>query len=125
MKRALWSAAAITAALLLLTLDSGAADSSQMKRLVSGEVVSLYAYLAQGVQGPEHHDVGVFQVETRGLPIALLEDGTGTLWVAVYKGPTSAAAKLLPLMGRKVNAQGPVWSQGGVNLIEIQVVAEQ
>jgi hypothetical protein len=119
------SAAAIAVALLALTLGLGAADSAPAKRLVSGEVVSLYAYVAQGLRGAENRDAGVFQVEKRGLPIAIVEDGTGEIFVAVYKGPTSAAAKLAPFMGLEVNAQGPVFEKGGLKLIEIQVVAEQ
>jgi hypothetical protein len=125
MKRASLSAAAIVVALLALTLSLGAADSGPSKRLVSGEVVSLYSYLAQGLHGAENRDAGVFQVEQRGLPVAIVEDGTGDIYVAVYKGPTSAAAKLAPLMGLKINAQGPVFEKGGLKLIEIQVVAEQ
>jgi hypothetical protein len=116
---------AVAVALLALTLGLGASDSVPAKRLVSGEVVSLYAYLAQGLHGAENRDAGVFQVEQRGLPIAIVEDGTGEIYVAVYKGPTSAVAKLAPYMGVEVNAQGPVFEKGGIKLIEIQVVAEQ
>ena len=125
MKRASLYAVALTATLLALTLGLAAADAPASKRLVSGEVVSLYAYLAQGLHGAENRDAGVFQVEKRGLPLAIVEDGTGDLYVAVYKGPTSAVAKLAPFMGVKINAQGPVYEKGGLKLIEIQVVAEQ
>jgi hypothetical protein len=125
MKRASVTLAAIVAALCVLSFALQAADSPPATKLVSGEVVSLYGYLAKGLRGAENRDAGVFQIESRGLPVAILEDGTGELWVAVYKGPTSAASKLAPFVGAKVNAQGPAWTQGGVNLIEIQVVAEQ
>ena len=117
-------AAALVIGLMALAAGLGAADAPA-KRLVSGEVVSLYAYLGQGLRGPDHRDVGVFQVEKRGLPIAIVEDGTGQVYVAVGKGPVSAAAKLVPLMGAEVNVQGPVFEKGGVKIIEIEVVSEQ
>jgi len=125
MKRMLGFAALLTLAVLALTVGLDAADAPPAKRLVSGEVVSLYGYVAQGLHGADHRDAGVFQAEKRGLPLAILEDGTGDLYIAVYKGATSAVPKLAPFMGVKVNAQGPVWSRRGLNLIEIEVVAEQ
>ena len=124
MKRASLTTAALVLGALAITLALGATDTAP-KRLVSGEVVSLYAYLAQGLRGPEHRDAGLFQVETRGLPIAIVEDGTGDVYIAVYRGPTSAVSKLAPYMGLGVNAQGPVWEKGGLKLIEVEVVSEQ
>ena len=125
MRRTCLSVAVSVAALLVITLALGAADSTPAKRLVSGEVVSLYAFVAQGLHGADNRDAGVFQIEKRGLPIAIVEDGSGDLYIAVYKGPTSAAAKLAPFMGAKVNAQGPVWTRDAIRMIEIEVVAEQ
>lgn len=124
MKRASLSTAALVLGALVITLALGATDS-QPKRLISGEVVSLFAFLAQGLRGADHRDAALFQVETRGLPIAIVEDGTGDIYVAVYKGPTSAVSKLAPYVGLGVNAQGPVWEKGGLKLIEVEVVAEQ
>jgi len=116
--------ASLLIALLALAAALAAVDAPA-KRLVSGEVVSLYAYLTQGLHGPEHRDAGVFQVEKRGLPVAIVEDGSGEIYVAVAKGATSAAAKLAPLMGMEVNVQGPVFEKNGIKMIEIEVVAEQ
>ena len=124
MKRASVSTVALVLGALAITLALGAADNTA-KRLVSGEVVSLYAYLAKGLRGPDHRDAALFQVETRGLPIAIVEDGTGDVYIAVYKGPASAVSKLAPFMGHEVNVQGPVWERGGLKLIEVEVVAEQ
>ena len=45
--------------------------------------------------------------------------------LAIYRGETNAAPKLSEYMGKMVNAQGPIYRQHGVNLIEIQIVAEQ
>ena len=125
MKKVLPPLVIVTVALLALTLGLGATDSTPANRLVSGEVVSLYAYLAQGLHGAENRDASVFQIEQRGLPVAIVEDGTGDVYLTVYKGPTSAAAKLAPFMGAKVNAQGPMYEKNGLKMLEIQIVAEQ
>jgi hypothetical protein len=119
----------VTAVVLLVALLAAAAGldaaDAPAKRMVSGEVVSLYAYLARGAHGVQEREAGVFQVEKRGLPIAIVEDGTGDIYVAVAKGPASAVAKLAPMMGMEVNVQGPVWEKKGLKLIEIEVVSEQ
>ena len=54
-----------------------------------------------------------------------VDDESGVIYVAVVDGPGSAVQKLVPYMGMKANAQGPVYRKAGVTLIEIQVVAEQ
>ena len=103
---------------------TGARDRSNVQ-LISGEVISLANYMAKGQRGPEAVEVGVFQVEQRDLPIAILDDESGQIYFPVGKNMTSPNAKLLPLMGMMVNAQGPVFRRHGVNMIELNIVAEQ
>jgi hypothetical protein len=123
MKKVLLPAAVLFIA-LMIAAGLGAADAPA-KRVVSGEVVSLYAYVAQGRSGPDQREIGVFQVEKHGLPLAIVESETGDIYVAVGKGPSAVTAKLVPLMGLKVNALGPVWEKAGLKLIEVEVVSEQ
>jgi hypothetical protein len=114
-------AAMITVCLLPL---AGARDVPKAE-LISGEVISLSNYLMRGLTGEENAVSGVFQSEERGLPVAILDQENGELYIAVGKNATSPNPKLLPLMGKMVNAQGPVYRRHGVQLIEIQIVAEQ
>jgi hypothetical protein len=93
-------------------------------KLISGEVVSVWNYLVRDQHGEEYRGSGVRLAE-KGLPIGILDDESGEIYIAVVHGPGSAVRKLVPYMGMKVNAQGPVYHKAGVNLIEIQVVAEQ
>ena len=123
MKRVLVPAAVLFAA-LTIAAGLGAIDTPA-KRMVSGEVVSLYAYVAQGRSGPDQREIGTFQVEKHGLPLAIVEKETGEIYVAVGKGPSSVTTKLVPLMGLQVNALGPVWEKAGLKLIEVEVVSEQ
>ncbi|MDX1384780.1 MAG: hypothetical protein R3190_14100 [Thermoanaerobaculia bacterium] len=125
MKRSIVLPLVLVVGVALVATTTAAVDPAGETRLVSGEVVSLAAYLIRDLHGEDGRDAGVFQVEKLGLPLAIVEDDTGDVYVAVWKGPRSAQDRLLPLMGVKVNAQGPVYERGGVRLIEIQVVAEQ
>ena len=119
-------AAAIVAALVVL---SGAAlakpDRVPEPELIAGQVISLYGYMSKGLQGEEFAEAGEFQTRQRGLPVAILDEEKGLLYIAVYKGGISAADKLAPLMGKMVFARGPVYREYGINLIEIQIVSEQ
>ena len=94
------------------------------KKLISGEVVSVWNYLARDQHGEEQRGFSVRLAE-KGLPIGILDDESGEIFIAVVDGPGSAVRKLVPFMGMRVNAQGPVYHKAGVHLIEIQVVAEQ
>lgn len=99
-------------------------DAPQSK-LISGEVISLCGYLVRDQHGEEGRDAGIFLTETKGLPIAILEEETGEIYIAVWKGFQSATPKLAPYMGMKVNAKGFVYSKAGTHLIELQIVSEQ
>lgn len=118
----------IIAAIALVSLVGlpllGAKDVPKAE-LISGEVISLTNYMINGLTGEENVDSSVFHAETRGLPIAILDKDNNQLYIAVYKNTTSPNKKLLPLMGKMVNAQGPVYRSHGVQLIEIQIVSEQ
>lgn len=102
-----------------------AREEGPESKLISGEVISLCNYLVRGQQGEEGHEAGIFLTEKKGLPIAILEDDTNKIYIAIWKGFQSATPKLAPLMGKKVNAKGMVYSHGGTNLIELQIVSEQ
>ena len=118
---------AVVVALLLVVGIGGqlVAKDPATVELISGEVISLTDYLINGHHGEEHVGSGAYHSEKRGLPIAILDEENDQIYVAVYRGPASANAKLVPLMGMMVNAQGPVYREKGVTLIEIQIVAEQ
>ena len=101
-----------------------AAGDSPAPQTISGEVISVCNYMVKGSRGEEGREAGIFLVEKRGLPVAILEDGTDQIFIAIMKNSESANKKLAPLMGKKVNAHGVVHRKNGSNLIEIAVVAE-
>jgi hypothetical protein len=101
----------------------GAGDDAKQE-LITGEVVSLAGCLMKGHMGPDKAAVGAFDTGERGLPIGIFVAGQDRVYLAIYRGG-NAAPKLAGLMGKTVNAQGPVYARHGVNLIDIQVVAEQ
>lgn len=106
-------------------INEAQAADQPVAEIISGEVISYCNFLARGNRGEENKEVGTFLVEKKGLPVAILEDGTEQVYVAILKGNQSANKKLGPLMGMKVNAKGFVYRHNGANLIEIQIVSEQ
>ena len=126
MRRIIGTLAVVVLGLFLVGGLSYAAEVAKNgeKKLISGEVVSVWNYLARDQHGEEQRGFSVRLAE-KGLPIGILDDESGEIYIAVVDGPVSAVRKLVPFMGMKVNAQGPVYRKAGVNLIEIQVVAER
>jgi hypothetical protein len=114
----------LTISLLIWVGASDAADvNSPEPEIVSGEVISLCNYLAKGHRGEENAEEGRFLVEKKGLPVAILAED-GEIYIAILKGFNRANDKLAPLLGKKVNARGPVYRHPGANLIEVQIVSE-
>ena len=116
---------AATVVAFVVSLGLVGAKDLPKAELISGEVVSLTNYMVNGLNGEENLESSVFHVERRGLPVAILDKENGELYIVVNKGVTSPTAKLTPFMGKMVNAQGPIYRAHGIQLIEVQIVAEQ
>ncbi len=123
MKKSLLFVLVVAAAALFLSPVN--AKDVPRPELVSGEVISLSNYMMKGLTGEENLGSSLFHSDDHGLPVAILDRENGQLFIAVGKRATSPNPKLLPLMGKMVNAQGPVYRSHGVQLIELQIVAEQ
>lgn len=123
MNRILTALGAISIVLLILVPASPSVDAADARpELVSGEVISLWNFMARGQHGDTDTAFSTRLVE-KGLPIAILTDD-GEIYIAVADGGDSIVRKMAPMMGTQVNAQGTVHRSHGINLIEIKMVAE-
>jgi len=99
------------------------------KGVLVGEVVDIANYAMKGWLGPEHAEASAYHVE-RGMPVGILDEESGDLFVAVYRdnAPAShleAANEVLkPLVGKKVAVQGLIYRAEKINLVRIAVVSE-
>jgi lipoprotein-anchoring transpeptidase ErfK/SrfK len=119
------------AAGLALGAAAVSADSAPQpeKLVIVGTVVDVATYAMEGSTAEEHTDAFKNRAEL-GFPVAIVDDETGEVYIAVYRTPAPASPLetanevLLPLMGKKVAAQGIVFKTRGVNLIRLSVVSE-
>lgn len=116
-------------ALVVLTGTYLATAQPKKKQMVVGVVIDVIDYGRKGWQGEEHAESGKYHVD-KGFPVGILEDETGTIYIACYKNPAPAsgletANKMLSsYIGKKVTAQGRVYKQGGLSVIELAIVGE-
>ena len=105
------------------------AEAAPKRSTIMGEVIDVISYATKGVHGEEAIEEGQYRAEN-GFPVGILEPETGVVYIAVYRNPAPAAVVqlankiLIPLMGKPVVAQGRVYKQKGVNVIEIAVISE-
>lgn len=122
-----WMAAVV----LTLALSSAtiAGTPKAEDGMIIGEVIDITSYAMFNRTGAENADAGKYRVE-HGFPVGILEDGTGDIWIAVYRIPVPAAglqtanATLLPHVGNKIVAQGLKYRAKGVNVVRLSLVSE-
>ena len=90
---------------------------------VTGEIVDLSCYVKMGALGRDHKECAVGCAKA-GMPMSLLEDGTGKLYLLVSdKEFESVNAKLQPLektvAQKSVSIRGRAYEKGGQMLLEI------
>ena len=102
---------------------AGAADQPK-KEMITGEINCLYCYASRTDMGADPVGCQTRCITKKAMPAVVVQEGTGEAFVIVWKGGESAVPKLAPLIGKKVNVQGPVYKKGGVNVIEAQIIAE-
>lgn len=99
------------------------------KGIIVGTVVDVANYGMHGRIGEEFAAEGVFRAE-HNFPVAIVEEDTGKVYIALYRLPVPAAGlqtangKLAPFMGKKVAVQGFKYHAPGLNVIRISIVSE-
>ncbi len=83
---------------------------------VIGEVIDSACYIKSGARG-ESHRVCAQKCGDAGIPLALVEDGTGNVvWIASVDDMETPNAKLRPFAGRRVTITGTWAERGGTKL---------
>lgn len=119
--------AAIAVTAMVYAADTGTPKGEE--GTIVGHVIDVTDYAMFGRLGPEHTASGTHRSE-HGFPIAVLEEETGTVWIAVYRLPVPAAGIqtanhiLGPFMGKTVAVQGLLFRAKGINVIRVAVVHE-
>jgi len=115
-------------AVLAVFIISGFALAQQNGKQITivGEVVESQCYIT-GLNGPgkglSHKDCAL-KCAKGGIPLSILEDKTGTLYLAGQskKAMTGATELLLPFVAEKVKVTGRVFEKGGMKMLLISKV---
>ena len=108
------------AAILFCAFAALAADETQVT--VTGEVVDSACYIKSGARG-ESHRTCAQKCGDAGIPLAVLEDGTGTvIWLASVDDMETPNAKLRPVAGRRVTISGTWAERGGAKILLLSSV---
>lgn len=110
----------IRAALLLFALGAWAGGPDVVT--VTGEIIDSACYIKSGARG-ESHRTCAQKCGDAGIPLALVEDGTGTVvWIASVDDMETPNAKLRPFAGRRVTIEGSWAERGGAKLLLLRSV---
>ena len=95
---------------------------------ITGEVVETQCYVT-GMTGPgkgESHKECAITCAKNGIPLSILEDKTGTLYLAgqTATAQTGANKMLLEFVAEKVKVTGKVFEKGGMKFLLISKVAK-
>jgi hypothetical protein len=102
-------------AIALCSVEALAADSAEVT--VTGEVIDSACYIKSGARG-ESHRVCAQKCGDAGIPLALVEDATGTVvWIASVDDMETPNAKLRPFAGRRVTIVGTWAERGGAKIL--------
>ena len=107
-------------AVVLVAFAALAADEPQIT--VTGEVVDSACYIKSGARG-ESHRACAQKCGDAGIPLALVEDGTGAvIWIASVDDMETPNATLRPFAGRRVTIGGTWAERGGAKILLLRSV---
>ncbi len=108
------------AAALFLVLSGTSFGAEPMPMTVTGEVIDTYCYSTAGAKGEGHRTCGLACAE-KGIPVALLENGSDKVYVLLPKKNATPVPKgLVDKMGRQVTVTGKMFSVGGSQFLTVE-----
>ncbi len=97
---------------------SHAADTTT----ITGEIVDTYCYSLMGAKGEGHRKCGL-ACAAKGIPMALLENGTDKVYVLLpKKDKTSLPKEVMDRMGRQATITGKVYTVGGSQFMTVEAL---
>jgi len=116
----------ITAMAVFIVSGFALAQQNGKQITIVGEVVESQCYIT-GLNGPgkglSHKDCAL-KCAKGGIPLSILEDKTGTLYLAGQSKKAMAGANelLLPFVAEKVKVTGRLFEKGGMKMLLISKV---
>lgn len=90
---------------------------------VKGELVDTYCFLTMGAKGASHKECAITCAK-KGIPVGLLEEGTGKLYVLLpAKNGESLPDSVTSKMGDTVTVKGNGYTNGGSQFLTVESVS--
>jgi len=103
----------------LLAMASATVASAET---VTGEVVDAFCFSAMGAKGASHKQCGI-DCAKKGIPVALLENGTNKVYVLLpAKDKSPLPDEVINKMGSEATVTGTVHSTGGSTFLTVESV---
>lgn len=110
----------VIASAALLTAQHSHAGKGK-ETTITGLVVDTGCYISHDSKGEKHAKCAATCAKA-GVPLALLDEGSGTLYIPVAVDHKNQNEKLMPFIEQKVKVTGIVMEKGGVKGLSIQSV---
>ena len=89
---------------------------------IKGELVDSLCYVAMAAKGAGHKQCAI-DCAKAGIPISMLEDGTGKLYTVLPKeDKTGYPESVIKRMGETVTLKGDLYEQGGNRYVTVESV---
>ncbi len=89
---------------------------------IKGELVDSLCYVAMASKGTGHKQCAI-DCAKAGIPISILEDGTGKLYTVLPKeDKTGYPASVINKMGETVTLKGDLYENGGQRYVTVESV---
>ena len=89
---------------------------------IKGELVDSLCYVAMNAKGAGHKQCAM-DCAKAGIPISMLEDGTGKLYTVLPKeDKTGYPASVINRMGETVTLKGDLYENGGQRYVTVESV---
>ena len=89
---------------------------------IKGELVDSLSYVAMNAKGAGHKQCAI-DCAKAGIPISILEDGTGKLYTVLpAKDKTGYPENVISKMGDKVTLKGDLYENGGNRYVTVESV---
>ncbi len=95
--------------------------SQAQETTIVGEVIDPVCYLSHGSTGKAHRSCAEYCVK-QGIPLAILEEKTGRVYLSLPVDHSNPNAKLKDFIAETVRVTGTVYSKGGLTGIHIKSV---
>ncbi|MCS6816822.1 MAG: hypothetical protein N0A16_05585 [Blastocatellia bacterium] len=88
---------------------------------IVGEVIDPVCYLSHGSTGKAHRRCAEYCVR-QGIPLAILEEKTGRVYLSLPVDHSNPNAKLRDFIAERVKVTGVIYSKGGLTGIHVKRV---